>query len=34
MDNWLDKELAEWSHSESCGQLLSAQVEIGDKWYS
>jgi len=25
----MDKELAGWSHSESCGQWLSVQVETG-----
>ena len=34
MDHSLDKELAGWSHSESCGQQLNIQVEAGDEWHS
>ena len=33
-DGPLDKELAGWSRSESCGQQLSAQVKTGDEWLS
>ncbi|GAB0205336.1 mitochondrial enolase superfamily member 1 [Grus japonensis] len=34
MDHLVDKELAGWLHSKSCGQQLSVQVENGDKWRS
>lgn len=34
MDCFLDKELAEWSNSESCGQQLSVQRETNDEWCS
>lgn len=30
----MDKELAGWSHSDSCGQGLNVQVETGDEWCS
>ena len=33
-DHSLDKELAGWLYSESCGQWLSVQVEAGDEWHS
>jgi len=31
MDHLVNKELAEWSHSKSCSQCLSVQVETSDK---
>jgi len=34
MDHSVDKELAEWSHSKSCGQRLDAQVETSKEWNS
>jgi len=34
MDHSVDKEQAEWSHSESCDQQLNIQVETSDKWLS
>jgi len=34
MDRSLDKESAGWLHSESGGQWLNVQVEIGDEWCS
>jgi len=34
MEYSLDKELAGWSHSESCGQWLNVQMETGDSWCS
>jgi len=34
MDQMPVKELAGWSHSGSCGQWLSVQVETSDKWRS
>ncbi|GAB0178428.1 mitochondrial enolase superfamily member 1 [Grus japonensis] len=34
MDHSVDKELAGWSHSKSCGQQLNVQVENGDEWRS
>jgi len=34
MDHSLNKELAGWSQSESCGQWLSVQAQTGDKWHS
>ncbi|GAB0176117.1 cAMP-dependent protein kinase inhibitor alpha [Grus japonensis] len=34
MDHAVDKELAGWSHSKSCGQQLDVQVEISDEWLS
>ena len=34
MDHSLDKELAGWLHSESCGQWLNVQAEPSDKWHS
>ncbi|GAB0186651.1 mitochondrial enolase superfamily member 1 [Grus japonensis] len=36
-DRWItqvDKELAGWSHSKSCGQQLDVQVENSDEWHS
>lgn len=30
----MDMELAGWSHSESCDQWLSVQVETGNDWHS
>jgi len=30
----MDKELAGWSHSKSCGQRLSVEAETSDKWRS
>ena len=30
MDHLVDKELAGWSHSKSCGQRLNVQVETSD----
>jgi len=33
-DYSVDKELAGWSHSKSCGQWLDVQVETNDKWHS
>ena len=32
MDHSVEKELAGWSRSKSCGQLLDVQVESGDEW--
>ncbi|GAB0178120.1 mitochondrial enolase superfamily member 1 [Grus japonensis] len=32
MDHSVDKELAGWSHSKSCGQRLNVQVENSDEW--
>ncbi|GAB0190132.1 mitochondrial enolase superfamily member 1 [Grus japonensis] len=34
MDHLVDKELAGWSHSKSCGQQLNVQVENGNEWCS
>ncbi|GAB0185474.1 hypothetical protein GRJ2_001012700 [Grus japonensis] len=34
MDHSVDKELAGWLHSKSCGQWLNVQVENGDEWHS
>ncbi|GAB0178700.1 mitochondrial enolase superfamily member 1 [Grus japonensis] len=34
MDHSVDKELAGWSHSKSCGQRLNVQVETSDEWCS
>jgi len=34
MDHLVDKELAGWSHSKSCSQLLDVQVEASDEWHS
>ncbi|GAB0209942.1 cAMP-dependent protein kinase inhibitor alpha [Grus japonensis] len=34
MDHSVDKELAGWSHSKSCGQRLNVQVENSDEWHS
>ncbi|GAB0210385.1 hypothetical protein GRJ2_003504300 [Grus japonensis] len=34
MDHSVDKELAGWSRSKSCGQWLNVQVEISDEWCS
>ena len=34
MDHLQVNELAGWSHSKSCGQWLSVQVVISDKWRS
>ncbi|GAB0210116.1 hypothetical protein GRJ2_003477400 [Grus japonensis] len=34
MDHSVDKELAGWSHSKSCGQRLNVQVENRDEWCS
>ncbi|GAB0208151.1 cAMP-dependent protein kinase inhibitor alpha [Grus japonensis] len=34
MDHSVDKELAGWSHSKSCGQRLNVQVENSDEWRS
>jgi len=34
LDHSLDKELAGWSHSESCGQQLYVQVDISEGWHS
>ncbi|GAB0205741.1 mitochondrial enolase superfamily member 1 [Grus japonensis] len=34
MDHSVDKELAGWSHSKSCGQRLNVQVETSDEWHS
>ncbi|GAB0208016.1 cAMP-dependent protein kinase inhibitor alpha [Grus japonensis] len=34
MDHSVDKELAGWSHSKSCGQRLHVQVENSDEWHS
>ncbi|GAB0209603.1 mitochondrial enolase superfamily member 1 [Grus japonensis] len=34
MDQSVDKELAGWSHSKSCGQRLYVQVETIDEWHS
>lgn len=34
MDHLLDKELAGWLYSESCGQELNVQVEMSDEWPS
>ena len=34
MDHSVDKELAGWSHSKSCGQWLDIQVETSDEWCS
>ncbi|GAB0175513.1 hypothetical protein GRJ2_000016500 [Grus japonensis] len=34
MDHSVDKKLAGWSHSKSCGQQLNVQVENGDEWCS
>ena len=31
MDHSLDKELAGWLHSESCGHWLNVQVETGEE---
>jgi len=32
MDQSVDKELAGWVHSNSCGQWLNVQVETSDEW--
>ena len=32
MDHSVEKELAGWSRSKSCGQRLDVQVESGDEW--
>jgi len=34
MDDSVDKELAEWSHSKSCSQRLNVQVQTSDSWRS
>ncbi|GAB0194663.1 cAMP-dependent protein kinase inhibitor alpha [Grus japonensis] len=34
MNHSVDKELAGWLHSKSCGQRLNVQVENGDEWRS
>ena len=34
MDHSVVKELAEQSHSKSCGQQLDVQVETTDEWRS
>ena len=34
MDHSVDKELAGWSRSKSCGQWLDVQVETSDEWCS
>ncbi|GAB0203214.1 hypothetical protein GRJ2_002787000 [Grus japonensis] len=34
MDHSVDKKLAGWSHSKSCGQRLNVQVENSDEWRS
>jgi len=34
MDHSVDKELAGWSLSKSCGQWLNVQVENSNKWCS
>jgi len=34
IDHLVDKELAGWSHSRSCGQQLDVQVETSDEWCS
>ncbi|GAB0210211.1 mitochondrial enolase superfamily member 1 [Grus japonensis] len=33
-DGWMDKKLAGWSHSKSCGQWFDVQVEISNEWHS
>jgi len=32
MDHSLDKELAQWTHSNSYSQWLDVQVETSDEW--
>ena len=32
MNHSVDKELAGWSHSKSCGQWLHVQVQSSDEW--
>ena len=32
MDHSLEKELARWTHSKSCSQWLTVQVETSDEW--
>ena len=34
MDHLMDKELAGWSHSKSCGQWLDVRVVTSAKWHS
>jgi len=34
MDYLVAKELAEWSHSKSCGQWLDVRVETSGEWCS
>ena len=34
MDLTVDKELAGWLHSKSCGQQLDVQVENSNEWCS
>ncbi len=34
MDHSVDKELAEWPHSKSCGQKTDVQLKTGDEWCS
>jgi len=34
MDHLVDKELAGWSYSKSCGQWLNVHMETGDEWCS
>jgi len=34
MNHSVDKELAGWSHSKSCGQWLDVQVKTSDEWLS
>ena len=34
MDHLMDKEMAEQSHWQSCGQWFHVQEEIVDEWHS
>jgi len=34
MDHSVEKELAGWAHSKTCGQQLNVQVDTSDKWRS
>ncbi|KAM9587772.1 uncharacterized protein ACIBXB_007066 [Morphnus guianensis] len=34
VDHLVDKELAGWLHSKSCGQRLNVCVETSDKWHA
>ena len=34
MDHLVDKELAVWLQTKSCGQWLNVQLETSDEWHS